>query len=129
MQYDIDMQGEVSCIFKAIRKIRLFYSQIKELKNAKQTSYSEEYGVIIMMRSKGASFVTTFNKGRKLQEQYPKLTASRLIVRHLYFKTLADVDEVLLREMIEESFIIGMECYEVKMLKSSLKNNSSSSPH
>lgn len=120
MQYDVDNKGAFSDIFKAIRKILLSYPQIKELKNAKQTSYSDEYGVIVMMRTKGRSFVTAFGKGWKLQAQYPMLTGSGKIVRHLYFKTLADVDEVLLCEMIEESFIIGMECYEMKLLKDSL---------
>jgi len=120
MQYDVDNKGAFSDIFKAIRKILLSYPQIKELKNVKQTSYSDEYGVIVMMRTKGRSFVTAFGKGWKLQAQYPMLTGSGKIVRHLYFKTLADVDEVLLCEMIEESFIIGMECYEMKLLKDSL---------
>jgi len=128
MQYDIDNRGEFADIFKAIRKILLSYSQIKELKNAKQTSYSDGYGVVIMMRTKGRSFVTAFGKGWKLQAQYPMLTGSGKIVRHLYFRTLADVDEVLLREMIEESFIMGMECYEMKRLKCSIKTSFEISP-
>ena len=119
-QYNIDIHGEFADIFKKIRAILLSYPQIKELKNAKQTSYSDEYGVIIMMRTKGNTFVTAFGKGWKLQEKYPNLKGEGKIVRHLYFKTLADVDEELLREMIEESFIIGMECYEMKLLRKSL---------
>jgi len=43
MQYDLEIKGEFSDIFKAIRKILLSYPQIKELKNAHQTSYSDEY--------------------------------------------------------------------------------------
>jgi len=116
MQYDIDTHGEFADIFKKIRAILLSYPQIKELKNAKQTSYSDEYGVIIMMRSKG----DVFCKGVKLQEKYPMLQGEGKIVRHLYFKTLADIDEDLLREMIEESFLIGMEGYEMKLLRKSL---------
>jgi len=42
------------------------------------------------------------------------------IVRHLYFKTLADIDEDLLREIIEESFILGMETHEIKLLRKNL---------
>jgi hypothetical protein len=37
----------------------------------------------------------------------------------LYFKSLDEVDEALLREMIEESFILGMEAFELKQLKKS----------
>jgi len=120
MQYNIDTHGKFADIFKKIRAILLSYPQIKELKNAKQTSYSDEYGVIIMMRTKGNVFIVAFGKGAKLQEKYPMLQGEGKIVRHLYFKTLADVDEALLRELIEESFIIGMEGYEMKLLRKSL---------
>jgi len=60
MQYDLDVKGEFADIFKSIRKILLSYPQIKELKNAKQTSYSDEYGVIVMMRTKGDVLVVAF---------------------------------------------------------------------
>ncbi|CAA6805437.1 MAG: Unknown protein [uncultured Sulfurovum sp.] len=53
MQYDLDIQGEFSEVFKRIRDLLLSYPEIKELKNAKQTSYSDKHGVIIMMRPKG----------------------------------------------------------------------------
>jgi hypothetical protein len=123
-QYDLELQGEFSDIFKAIRKILLSYPQLKELKNAKQTSYSDEYGVIVMMRSRGNAFVVAFGKGHKLQESYPMLQGSGKIVRHLYFKSVDEVDESLLREMIEESFILGMEAYELKVLKCNYKRSS-----
>ena len=120
MQYDLDMRGQHADIFKSIRKILLSYPQVKEVKNAKQTSYSDEHGVIMMMRTKGSEFIVALGKGWKLQEQYPMLQGSGKIVRHLYFKTLEDVDEALLREMIEESFVLGMEAFELKQLKASL---------
>ncbi len=120
-QYDLELRGEFDDIFKAIRKILLSYPQIKELKNAKQTSYSDEYGVIVMMRTRGNKFVVAFGKGHKLQEQYPMLQGSGKIVRHLYYKSVDEVDEALLREMIEESFILGMEAFEIKNLK--INNN------
>jgi hypothetical protein len=116
-QYDLELRGEFRDVFKAIRQIILSYPQLTELKNAKQTSYSDEYGVIIMMRTKGDTFVVALGKGSKLQEAYPMLQGTGKIVRHLYFKTLDEVDETLLREMIEESFILGMEAYELKLLK------------
>ena len=117
MQYDIDIRGEFADIFRAIRKILLSYPQIKELKNAKQTSYRNEYGVVVMMRNRGDVFVVAFGKGSKLQKQYPMLKGSGKIVRHLYFRTLDEMDEGLLRAMIEESFILGMEAFEMKELR------------
>jgi len=117
MQYDLDIKSEFSEIFKAIRKILLSYPQIKEIKNAKQTSYSDEYGMVIMTRSRGNVFVVAFGKGSKLQKQYPMLKGTGKIVRHLYFKTLDEVDEKLLREMIEESFVLGMEAFEMREMK------------
>jgi len=121
-QHDIDMKGEFSDIFKAIRAILLSYPQIKEIKNAKQTSYGDKYGMIIMMRTRGNVFVVAFGKGVKLQEKYPMLQGTGKIVRHLYLKTLDEVDEKLLREMIEESMILGIEAYEMKVLRSNQKN-------
>lgn len=50
-QYNVDIKGAHSQQFKMIRKILLSHPQIKELKNAKQTSYRDKYGVIIMMRT------------------------------------------------------------------------------
>jgi len=121
MQYDLDMKGEFADIFKTIRAILLSYPQIKEIKNAKQTSYSDEYGMIIMMRTRGNIFVVAFGKGAKLQELYPMLQGTGKIVRHLYFKMLDEVDEKILRKMIEESMILGMEAYEMKVLKCNQK--------
>jgi hypothetical protein len=123
VQYTKNINGEFSNIFKAIRKILLSYPQIKELKNAKQTSYHDEYGVVVMMRNRGDVFVVAFGKGSKLKEQYPLLQGSGKIVRHLYFKKLEDVNEVFLREMIEESFVLGMEDYELKKMRCDLKNS------
>ena len=121
LQYDIDMQGEHRVHFKDIRKILLSYKQMKELKNAKQTSYSNAYGVVVMMRGKGDVLVLAFGKGSKLQEKYPILQGSGKIVRHLYVKASDVLDEVLLREMIEESVIVGMEESEMKALKRALQ--------
>jgi len=120
-QYDVDCRGEFADIFKAIRKILLSYPQIKELKNAKQTSYSDQYAMVMMVRTRGNVFVTAFGKGSKLQEQYPMLQGEGKIVRHLFFKSLNDIDELLLRQMIEESFILGMEAYELKKLRCNVK--------
>ena len=59
-------------------------------------------------------------KGSKLQEQYPMLQGSGKIVRHLYFKSIEEIDERLLHQMIEESFILGIEASEMKLLRKEL---------
>jgi len=120
MQYDIDARGKFAELFKAIRKILLSYPQLKEVKNAKQTSYADEYCMVIMLRGRDDKFVLAFGKGSKLQEMYPMLEGNGKIVRHLYYKSIDDLDEVLLREMIEESFVLNMEAFELKELKASL---------
>jgi hypothetical protein len=120
MQYDIDARGEFAELFKAVRKTLLSYPQLKEVKNAKQTSYAEEYGMVVMIRSRSDRFVVAFAKGSKLQEKYPMLEGTGKIVRHLYYKGINDLDEALLREMIEESFVLGMEAFEMKQLKAIL---------
>ena len=40
---------------------------------------------------------------------------------HLYYKSVNEVNEALLREMIEESFILGLEAFEMKRIKIQLQ--------
>jgi len=120
IQYDIDSKGKFAKLFKAIRKILLSYPQLKEVKNAKQTSYADEYGMVVMIRSRSDRFVVAFGKGSKLQEKYPMLEGSGKIVRHLYYRSLEDLDEALLRKIIEESFVLNMEAFEMRQLKATL---------
>jgi hypothetical protein len=124
-QYDIDNRGVFSELFQAIRKILLSSPQITEIQNAKQTSYRDAYGMIIMMRSRGDLFVLAFGKGAKLQEKYPMLKGTGKVVRHLYFKDIEELDETLLREMIEESLILNIEAYEMKKLRCNQRNRKS----
>ena len=121
MQYDIDCRSKHAKNFKTIRKILLSYKEITEVKNAKQTSYRDKYGVVIMMRTKRDVLVLAFGKGYKLQEKYPQLEGTGKIVRHLYFKEDDVVDEMLLREMIEESMVLNMEAYELRLMRCTLK--------
>jgi len=116
-QYDIDNHGQLAPLFQAIRDILLSYSHITQIKNAKQTSYRDEYSTVVMIRGRGNLLVLAFAKGHKLQEHYPILEGTGKIVRHLYLKNLTDIDEPLLREMIEESSILNMEAYEMRELK------------
>jgi len=114
MQYDKDIN---SAIFRKLRDILLSFSEIKELKNAKQTSYSDEFGVIAMLRSKDDTMVMAFGKGSILVQAYPQLQGEGKIVRHLAFKNIKDVNEKMLREMIVESLILNIEANEMKILK------------
>jgi hypothetical protein len=104
-----------------MRKLLLSNPEVKELKNEKQTSYSDSHGVIIMMRVKGDVLVVAFGKGHLLQEKFPQLQGTGKIVRHLYFKADQSVDETLIKEMIDESIILGLEAYEIKKLKCNQK--------
>jgi hypothetical protein len=78
-----------------------------------------------MMRSRGDLFVVAFGKGAKLQEKYPMLKGTGKVVRHLYFKDIEELDETLLREMIEESLILNIEAYEMKKLRCNQRNRKS----
>jgi len=124
-QYAIDNRGAFAELFQAIRKILLSFPEITEVKNAKQTSYRDANGMIIMMRSRGDLFVLAFGKGAKLQEKYPTLEGTGKIVRHLYFRSIEDLDETLLRKMIEESIILNMEAHEMKKLRCNQRNQKS----
>ena len=117
MQYDIDIISEHAQNFKMIRTTLLSYPNIREIKNEKQTSYSDEYGVVIMLRTNVNHLVVAFARGSKLQEKFPQLQGNGKVVRHLYIKNGDTLDEKLLREMIEESFVLGVEAYELKLLR------------
>ena len=117
MQFDKDMSGDLSEIFIKARDIVLSYKDIKELKNEKQTSYSDSYGVIVMMRTKGDMFVLSFGKGAKLQDEFPHLSGDGKIVRHWNLYSKKDLDEKILREILDESIILGIEYDELKKLR------------
>jgi len=117
MQYDRDMKSVHADVFMRIRKVLLSFPQIEEIKNAKQTSYRDEYGVVVMMRGREKGLVVSFGKGAKLLEKFPMLQGSGKVVRHLLVRSLEDLDEDLLRAMIEESLVLNMEAYEIRYLK------------
>ncbi len=74
-----------------------------------------------MMRTKGDLLVVAFGRGAMLQEKFPQLQGKGKVVRHLYFKEGDTVDEMLLREMVEESRVLGMEADERKRIRASLQ--------
>ena len=116
MQFDIDMRGEYQDIFKALRELMLSYPQISELKNAKQTSYSDEFGVVIMLRGSKNGFVLSFARGAKLATKFPQLTGDGKVVRQLVIKNKSNLDLKLVKELLEESFILGIEHHALKEL-------------
>ena len=120
MQFDKDINGKYAEIFFKLREILLSFQEIKETKNAKQTSYSDKYAIVAMMRNRGDTFVFALGKGYALQDKYPFLEGTGKIVRHIYFSDISDVNEDLVREIIKETMILNMEAYEMKKLKKQL---------
>ena len=120
MQFDKDINGQYAEIFLKLREILLSFPEIKETKNAKQTSYRDNYAIVAMIRDRGDRFVMSLGKGVALLKKYPFLQGDGKIVRHLYFTNMADVDEALIREIIEETLILNMEAYELKRLRKQL---------
>jgi len=122
MQYDLDTSSPCADIFYRIRTLLLSYPEVHEIRNAKQTSYHSADGVIAMMRVRDEKLVVSFGQGAKLQARFPQLRGEGKMVRHLYFRMIDEVDEVLLREMIEESLVLAMEAAEMRRLKTGYNN-------
>ncbi len=121
MQFDIDMRGEYQEIFKETRRLILSYPQMDELKNAKQTSYSDEFGVVVMLRGSKNGFVLSFGRGIKLASKFPQLSGNGKTVRQLIVKNIDNLDLELIKKMLEESFILGLEHNAIKELRAPLK--------
>ncbi len=116
MQFDIDMRGEYQDIFKEVRNLILSYPQMRELKNAKQTSYSDEFGVVVMLRGSKNGFVLSFGRGAKLAIKFPQLSGDGKVVRQLIIKDKSNLDLKLVKELLEKSFILGIEHQALKEL-------------
>jgi len=119
MQYEIDMNSQYKDIFKKLESIILSYKNIKVVKNAKQTSYSDEYKVVVMLRvsSDKKYFVSSWGCGSKLANKYKQLSGNGKIVRQINFQNLDDINEKLIKEIIEESMVLNMEHYELQELR------------
>ncbi len=91
---------------------------MSELKNAHQTSYRDSYGrVICILRTDNEKLTWVLGQGAKLESKYPFLEGHGKIVRHLYFKKFDDINEDLIREILEESIILNIEAVELKKLR------------
>ena len=123
MKYDIDMNGEFQKIFKKLENIILSFPNIIVKKNAHQTSYSDEYKIVVMLRSNNDNtcFVSSWGQGIALQKLYSNMKGCGKIVRHLEFKCVKDINEEQIKDMIKESMILNMEYYELKNLTKRIK--------
>ena len=124
MQFDSDVDGDFATIFFALRDILLSFPEIYEKKNAKQTAYYDRYSAVCFLRSDEEKLTLSLAKGAALLPRFPFLKGEGKIVRHLYYETMSDLDEVLIREIIQETMICNMEAYELKRLKKNLELSS-----
>ena len=117
MQFDIDKKGQQAEIFLKLREIVLSFKGVREQKNAKQTAYYDRYSAICFLRGGDEKFTLSLAKGSALLKQYPFLKGDGKVARHIYYHDIKDVDEALVREIIQETMILNMEAYEIKKLR------------
>jgi hypothetical protein len=124
MQFDHDIQSPHADLFLYLRDIFLGFEAIHEIKNAKQTSYKDTHGrAIVLMRVRTDGARVIFAQGAKLQPRYPFLLGEGKIVRHLMLRSIEEVDEALMREIIEESLVLSMEHREMQRMRRQLTHS------
>ena len=121
MQFDKDIISEQAELFKYLREQILSHKMIKEIKNAKQTTYNDNYSSVCMLRVRKGIVRLSFANGARLQQQYSELVGDSKKVRYLDFHTIKEVDKTSLKAMIEESLLLNMEKYELKRLRCNAK--------
>jgi hypothetical protein len=122
MQFDYDIQSPFANLFLHLRDIFLSFEAIYEIKNAKQTSYKDTHErAIVLMRVRADGVRVIFAQGAKLQPRYPFLLGEGKIVRHMIFRDIKEVDEGLIRGMIEESLVLSMEHHEMRLLRAHMR--------
>ncbi len=126
MQFDLDIRSDHSELFLHLRSIILSFHEIKEKKNAKQTSYYDEYSAICFLRVRQGKVRLSFANGASLKKQFQTLLGESKIVRYLEFTTINDVDKVLIKEMINESLLLNIEKKAVREMKKEAKKRLSS---
>jgi len=117
MQFDLDTHSEQAELFLALRSLILNYSEITEIKNAKQTSYRDSYSTVCMMRVRKTKVHLSFANGAKMQELFPELLGDGKIVRYLEFNTVDEIQIERLEAILKESLFINMEKYELRKLR------------
>ena len=116
-QYDLDLLSPQAVLFKTLRKIISSFTQIKEIKNAKQTSYKDEYSTVCMMRVRQGKVHLSFANGLKLQETFSELLGDGKIVRYLEYTDTKEIQTQRLKAMLQESLLLNMEKYELRKLR------------
>ena len=114
MQFDHDLNSSFAALFLRVRDSVLSFEGMREIQNAKQTSYACEGRVQCMMRVRHGALVLAFNWGARLSEHYPQLIGDAKVVRHLYLYDEKDFDEALFRELIGKSIIYTIEQRELR---------------
>ena len=117
MQYDLDIRSPQAEVFKALRQIICQNEQIKEVKNAKQTSYKDTYSTVCMMRVRNKKVHLSFANGVKMQETFTELLGDGKIVRYLEFIDTKQIQTERLQMMLKESLLLNMEKYELRKLR------------
>ena len=121
MQFDHDLQSSYADLFLKLRDLFLSFDEIHEVRNANQTSYKDTDGyAIVLMRVREEGLRLTFAQGAKLQSQYPFLRGEGKVVRYLLLQNEEEVDEEVLKEMIEESLVLILEHKEMRTLRAQL---------
>ena len=117
MQFDVDVNGAFAEVFLKAREIVLSFNELREVKNAKQNSYYDAYGSICFLRTTKKGLTFALSNGATLSEKYNMLIGTQKIVRHLYFKSVSEIDEKLMREILQESLILNIEKDAIKEMK------------
>ena len=105
---------DLKTIFNLIKDTLLEYPEIYEVQNKNQLSFYDENGVVVMLRNRGEELVVAFGRGVKMQKRFPMLQGRAKVVRHLIFKDGDKVDLELIKALINESLILGIEAKEKK---------------
>ncbi|MEN8147633.1 MAG: DUF1801 domain-containing protein [Campylobacterota bacterium] len=121
MQFDLDIRSEQSGLFLHLRDMILSFDTLKEKKNAKQTSYYDQYSAICFLRVRKEKVRLSFANGGRLNKQFKELTGDSKIVRFMEFSSVADVDNKRVKAMIEESLLLNIEKAAIKDLRNSIR--------
>ena len=110
----------LSEIYKKVQEIVLSFKGVRVKKSTNQITYKDRYQSILHLRKDDEKVTVAFARGSQLKESYPFLKGDGSVVRHWYLYSLSDLDEKVLREIIQESMILNMEHYELKKLRKKL---------
>ena len=102
---------------KILQNIISSYEELRLTATKNQLTYKDSYAAVVILRVREEGIVVAFGRGAKLQEKFPMLQGNGKVVRHLTFQTVEESDKKLLRELIDESLILGIETAEMKQMR------------